>query len=384
MTASPSLADVVFVASGSAILALRVHEASQSFDRSSAVSGRSAGLPDPAESLSAEIMHTLPAAGEVRGLHAAGPFVFWADNNGLSCIDVRASGITAAAASKAPVKVVKLACANKALQSALRGRKLSEIKTIHAIALSDAQESIGQLKNYVLLVSIAGEIVAVEADALTTSGLCSLDLGLATVNRVVYAKSAHTLFAVEAAADALWQATLNLPELLSCLQASKAAAASRATPPSKSARGGSKGSAKTAAASEVHRSITSLDVTASRVCDWPSPAAATAVDIALTHTGALLLTKSAPTFGVVCVLGDAAFSAHPTDASTPIDSRAHASFGEFGFPSPAVLTETGESKQMPSQLWSARVRPTHDNFIEALFAAAAAREEIRYLMVCVV
>lgn len=304
--------------------------------------------------------------------------MFWADNNGLSCVDVRTSGITAEAASKAPVKAVKLTCANKALQSALRGRKLSDIKTIHAIALSDALESVGQMKNYVLLVSISGEIVAVEADALTTSGLCSVELGLACVNRVAYSKSAHTLFAVEATANTIWQATLNLPELLSCLQASKAGAASRATPPSKSGRGGSKGPAKVAAASHP---APSLDLAVSRVCDWPSPAAATAVDMALTQTGALLLTKSAPSFGVVCVLGDAAFNVLPTDASTPIDSRTHASFGEFDIPSPAVLTETGESKPMPSQLWSARVRPTHDNFIEALFAAAAAREEIRYLMV---
>lgn len=192
--------DVVFVASQSTVLGLRCPLG-----------------PSSSDDAVAEVLVSLVCSGEVRGLHAAGPFLFCCDNNGLSTWDTR-NYVPGSAAVLAP-----LHNANKAL-AAVSGERPQHVTDIHVLTLSSSQASRDLVTGYLVLVAYPGKLVLVEANSLSPAMTfaCTVAPGPDVPDwapaRISYLPASATVYVADAAGASVSSFTLPLSTLSQRLQ----------------------------------------------------------------------------------------------------------------------------------------------------------------------
>lgn len=367
---SPTAASVVFVASGASILGVRTIKIDNVEDlRSDATGG---GLGGPSDG---EVVITVPTSGDARCLHASGPFMFWCDSNGIACVDVRGMG------ASSPMKVSKLAQTNKALGAAFRGKhKFTDVTGVCAVPLATDGTPLGMLQNYLLVVVCGGSVYAVEADSVhSLAGLVCVDLGpVPHPSACAYRRDERSVVFLGPSGAHVWQFGVDVNALLAALQTSKAAVVTPGAPKGKPS-GKSSASKPPAGVAPTP----TLRVDACLVCEWPGGTIGGQehFSLAADTTGhvVLALRSCEGGSGVFAVQSARAGGAEEKDAypQTPAVLRDALSSVTPITTSAASPVHGGAAHEF----LGVRVRPSNNNFIETLFAAAAAREEVRYLQV---
>jgi hypothetical protein len=214
-------ADVIFVASGCQVLALTVQEpnldGNLSFD-SSRGSDPPPFTSDDEVPVDCRVVCTVETTGEVRGLSACGPFLFFCDNNGLAAIELP----LVIPGSPTRLKATKLAHPTRSL-AARFNVDLKHTKSLFAFPLSADDSAARNLHNYGVCLVNEGCLYVVPCQALAPAVL-EIKLEGCIPAAAAYHADSRTLFVAAAGGNAIYKGTINLTASLSTVLRSGAEA----------------------------------------------------------------------------------------------------------------------------------------------------------------